>query len=818
MIRHWILELLHKLATGYMSECGFMLYGGGKGDSPDTPDYAALAKEQGVANLAAARATAKLNNPNIINPYGTQTVTYGSGPPTFDQAGYDAAMADYQKALAAGPNAPSNPWLPAGWRAGVVNGAAPKAPDKNSFYRSSGDPDIGTVTQTLSPAEKEIYDKNVQQRSNIGDVGITGSESLKDIIGKQMDFSGAPAVGDGSATRSKVYDALMGRVNEDTANQRDQRNSELIAAGIRPGTKAYDDAQNLISRQFNDARGNAEVQAGNAAQQQFGMDTQNRQQYISELLAQRQTPLNEINALLSGTQVNNPFAGNLGYQAGANVQPAPIFAAGQAQGQADINAFNAKQAGGNSMMGGLFSLGAAGIGAYPFQEILMALPIYDNIPELGAEANAIARRRKIAEAMLAQSQEQIPSNQMAGQVVAPVSWTQGLAKLANAYLGRKTSEDADKAERGLADKRQQMVADALANINKTAQGSAGVDGIETQPERTIQAPAPMQEGQVAPNYNTVPETVPAVAGRAAVPAVAPNKRQAIMDAVMSNLPEVQKYGGAMLSFDEADRKTEDAKVARKEKFENDRALALEKIDEQFKNKMISQEQSESFKMAVANMRDDTSRDLARFLAANKGSGGGGSAYSVPVQTKDGIYAFDTRTKTMTKMSNADGSPIIGSASDVSLKKEIQSASEEGKLLGKDKGNIASKEDAMFSLQNAKKLLDEGIYTGGYADVQSGADKYNPMADKKKLERTQAFTAEIGNVVIPRLQEFGGNDSNEELRYLKGIMGGDITVGKGALEKVLKSSEEKIQRGIDRAKSANSGAGNVMKFDAQGNPL
>lgn len=364
MIRHWILELLHKTATGYLSACGFILYGGGKGDAPDAPDYAAAAEAQGKANLDAARATAKLNNPNIINPYGTQTVTYGGGPPVFNQTAYDRAMEDYRKALNTYNNQPTNQITAAGITS--KGGRLPVAPNQADYYQTQGDQDIGTVTQTLSPAEQAIYDKNVQQRTNIGDVGITGSESLKDIIGKQIDFSGAPAVGDGSATRSKVYDALMGRVNEDTANQRDQRNSELIAAGIRPGTKAYDDAQNLISRQFNDARGNAEVQAGNAAQQQFGIDTQNRQQYISELLAQRQTPLNEINALLSGSQVNNPFAGNLGYQAGANVQAAPIFAGAQAQGQADLNAYNAKQAGSNGFMGGLFSLGAAGLGAYPF--------------------------------------------------------------------------------------------------------------------------------------------------------------------------------------------------------------------------------------------------------------------------------------------------------------------------------------------------------------------------------------------------------------------------------------------------------------------
>ena len=297
----------------------------GKSDPPPAPDYAAAATAQGVANLEAARATGKLNNPNIINPYGTQTVTYGA------------------------------------------------------------DPDVGTVTQTLSPAEQAIYDKNVISRTNLGELGIQGSDALKSVIGQNVDLSGAPTVGDGAATRAKVYDALMGRVNEDTANSRDQKNSQLIAAGIRPGTKAYDDAQNQITRGYNDARGNAEINAGNAANQQFGMDTQNRQQYISELLAQRQTPLNEINALMSGSQVNNPFAGGLGYQGGANVQAAPIFAGAQAQGQADINNYNAQQAGSNSMMGGLFSLGAAGIGKWSDRRLKR------NIVKIGEYLNGLAK-------------------------------------------------------------------------------------------------------------------------------------------------------------------------------------------------------------------------------------------------------------------------------------------------------------------------------------------------------------------------------------------------------------------------------------------
>ena len=203
----------------------------------------------------------------------------------------------------------------------------------------------------------------------------------------------------------------------------------------------------------------------------------------------------------------------------------------------------------------------------------MALDSYSGIPELSGEANAIARRRKIAEMMMAQSQEQLPVNQMAGQVVAPVSWTQGLAKLANAYLGKKQADEADKAEQGLANKREQMVADAMTKFINTSQGTPAIEGIQAQPERTIQAPAPMQPNQVAPNYGTVPETVPAVAGREAVPAVAGNSRKAIQDAMVNiKFPEIQAMIAAQTGWDTQDTATQDKKDAALQAFQEKKEL------------------------------------------------------------------------------------------------------------------------------------------------------------------------------------------------------------------------------------------------------
>ena len=211
----------------------------------------------------------------------------------------------------------------------------------------------------------------------------------------------------------------------------------------------------------------------------------------------------------------------------------------------------------------------------------MALPIYDDIPELSADAKAIARRRKIAESMMAQSQAPLETNQMAGGYVVPVSWTQGLAKMAQAYLGNKTDEEADKSERGLADRYKKNVADELARARAIELGTPAIEGIQAQPERTIQAPAPMQQGQVAPNYGTVPETVPAVAGREAVPAVAGDKRRANEMLVASAYPELHRMQ-AQRNIDDAlaakDVKDQDKYSMNKGYILNQRTGAYQKID------------------------------------------------------------------------------------------------------------------------------------------------------------------------------------------------------------------------------------------------
>jgi len=274
----------------------------GKDSSPPpAPDYAGAATAQGAANLEAARATGRINNPNVNSIYGSQNVTW--------------------------------------------------------------DGDTPTLTQTLSPEQQALYQKQVQAKGLLGDLSVSGANALKGIVGTGVDFAGMPgAPGSAEETRTKAINALMGRVDEDTTKTRDQANSDLIAAGIRPGTKAYADRMALIDRGYNDARQQAFLAGGQEASRDFGIDTQRRKDAIAEYLTQRQTPLNEVNALQSGSQVSNPFAVP-GYAQNAQAAPAPVFNAAMAQGSNAMNQYNAEQAQQQAMMQGLFSLGGAALGA-----------------------------------------------------------------------------------------------------------------------------------------------------------------------------------------------------------------------------------------------------------------------------------------------------------------------------------------------------------------------------------------------------------------------------------------------------------------------
>lgn len=132
----------------------------------------------------------------------------------------------------------------------------------------------------------------------------------------------------------------------------------------------------------------------------------------------------------------------------------------------------------------------------------------------------------------------------------------------------------------------------------------------------------------------------------------------------------------------------------------------------------------------------------------------------------------------------------------------------GKVIGEQLALIEKKYEALDSIKEAKTRLSQGINSGLYGPTKQFVTKATGglIGNKERVVNTEQFLSYIGNTVIPRLQEFGGNDSVEELNFLRKVMGGEITLESASIKGILDDAERKINRGIERLERQKASAG------------
>lgn len=394
--------------------------GKGSSSTPDVPDYIGAAKATSQGNLDLAKYATQANRVNQVTPYGSLTWTNGR---TFDQTGYDAAMNAYRNSLASqGQSSGSSGYGGDGRYVMTYDGTGSDqdsgksmlanylssgnrqsgsqsqmaAPDINSFY-SGGD--NWTQTVQLSPEMQAMFDQNMKVSQ-----GLFGSQDaalgrVQQMMGSGFDTSKLPAAGtaldiNGLPAAGSVYDptqatntateAILSRVNPELDRQYESLRGQLANQGIAQGSAAWNNAMGSFGQQRNDAVTQAGLQGINLGMQQqgqtYGQQTQNRslaaalqgQQFgqantargnaLQEQAYLRSLPLNELNALRSGTQVQMPeFPG---YAQQATTGGTDYTGAAQNTYQSQLGASNAQSAGNSNMMSGLFGLGQMGLMGY----------------------------------------------------------------------------------------------------------------------------------------------------------------------------------------------------------------------------------------------------------------------------------------------------------------------------------------------------------------------------------------------------------------------------------------------------------------------
>lgn len=406
-----------------------------------------------------------------------------------------------------------------------------------------------------------------------------------------------------------------------------------------------------------------------------------------------------------------------------------------------------------------------------------------------AELESINRNRQLA--MMLQNQSLQPMEQQQPGVLS--SPTQGLAKMLKMYAAKQQMDKADERQRELTTGMNQKLADGLQNYSKTLQGTPATEGTPAMPERPYspeQGPMPLQ---ATPSMTQQPIMQPqqeAVPGQPAVPG---DRQAALSEALRSGHPVLSQFALQEMAA-EPDRQL---RAQQMEQMREDRRLAREQSDEQF-------ELTRADRLQNWENQEKLRRDIAS-------SGAGQSPYFQPVQTGEGVFAFNARTGTVEPVRGANGRPIIGAQADPSLQGRIAGAKASGKEMGESSAKSQiNLPQAIDTAEMAIKQIDDLISHPGFSS--SVGATLRPFANKLDGTPEADFTK--------RLDQLKGGAFLNAFESLKG--GGQITEVEGkkatdAITRMDKAQSETefanaarefqgvIRQGINRAKVKAGGA-------------
>jgi hypothetical protein len=181
---------------------------------PPTPDYAAIARQQGQENVEAARQSAYMSNPNVYTPTASQTVSWEKTP-QFNQSAYDKAMDEFRSQSTRG-----------------VEGLA--EPDRAAFTSYIEQP---TVRQELVGESKNIFDIQQQAEKAMASLGQREIGDLSQYLNQDFIASLSPILtgyGDYGTTTAAPNLAAYGQAGGVAAGAGGAIEGAPSAAGYAP--------------------------------------------------------------------------------------------------------------------------------------------------------------------------------------------------------------------------------------------------------------------------------------------------------------------------------------------------------------------------------------------------------------------------------------------------------------------------------------------------------------------------------------------------------------------------------------------------------
>ncbi|NNH46237.1 tail fiber domain-containing protein [Rhizobium laguerreae] len=230
----------------------------------------------------------------------------------------------------------TNQYTPDGSLEYKVSGYTPMTDQNGKTYQMPN----YSAYQTYSPQNQAIYDQTQQTQLGLSKLANEQTGKISGILGTNIDLSA------GNVDKY-ANDHWQGGFNNQWDRDQKSLDQSLADKGISMGSEAYNNAL----RDFSTRK--------QAASDQYLGDMYSNAQ--NSILTERNQPLNEISALMSGSQVNQP-----NYVDSPTTQLPTVDQAGlinenynQQMGQ-----YNQQVAKSNAAMGGLFGLGSSLLGGW----------------------------------------------------------------------------------------------------------------------------------------------------------------------------------------------------------------------------------------------------------------------------------------------------------------------------------------------------------------------------------------------------------------------------------------------------------------------
>lgn len=304
-------------------------------EAPKSPDPKTTASAQTATNIGTAVANNLMGNVNQVTPDGSLKYTYTTQKWTdpLDGKVYDLQVPTATQTLSASQQAIKgqtdkselNLATLAATQSGRLNDLLGRPVD-TSKAPAAGDPSKiglpgytgfgqGPTLQTSLPNAGNVQ-TSIANAGNI-QKGVADAGAIQKSLGNAGDIT---KTYDYSADTSRYENALMERMNPQLAQSRSALETQLANQGLQPGSEAYNRAIDSATRQENDARFGAILNAGQEqsrlaglARDQAGFQNSAQQQAYNQMLSSGQFA-NTAQQQQYGQNANNMQLGNAAQQ------------------------------------------------------------------------------------------------------------------------------------------------------------------------------------------------------------------------------------------------------------------------------------------------------------------------------------------------------------------------------------------------------------------------------------------------------------------------------------------------------------------------